>query len=785
MKRIMIVDDDPMSLKQSHFFLKEKYRVTTVTSGEEAIRLFEKERPDLVLSDLMMPEMDGFEMLKKLRRTYGSEIPVMFMTAEENKNTEAESLNLGAVDFILKPFTKDVLIHRIENILNHVQEVEYLKVEATIDRLTGIMNQGCVMESVAEICRYQTGILLLIDLDNFKAINDIYGHDKGDKILVYFAEMLKNSVRKDDIVGRLGGDEFLLFLVNVTDGENISALSDRLNTGLKQIAEQLFDNEHDLQIGASIGAVHVPEMGREYETLFQFADKALYHAKQSGKHGFSIYRDDDYREINREDDDIESVIMQFSEHIIKNGAFRIGTGAFTHVYHYFMRYSQRYDHSVYQVLFTLRIKNQDNEKVSMNEVGECFAEVMSNLLRKSDIFVQTKENQFFLMLPDISESDTEHLLVRMIGKWKKSRYSDDVIVNYVKEAVEHDIQDVDETKLSKRPDWVVVVDDDMTNLKMAGHILSKNNMRVTALKSGYDLLEYIDDEHKPDLILLDIMMPGIDGFETLKKLREKEGQREHIPVIFLTADDDDVSETKGLQLGAMDFIKKPFVPEVLIIRVRHIIDLIRLQSNLRTEVEQKKREVEKLSVQVVAAIADAIDAKDTYTNGHSGRVATYSREIAKRAGYNEKQQNEIYIMGLLHDVGKIGIPDAVINKPAKLTEEEYELIKNHPVMGARILKNISEMPKLATGARWHHERYDGKGYPDGLSGLDIPEEARIIAVADAYDAMTSHRSYRDVLPQGIVREQFEEGRGTQFDPRFADIMLQIIEEDIDYQLHEE
>lgn len=334
-------------------------------------------------------------------------------------------------------------------------------------------------------------------------------------------------------------------------------------------------------------------------------------------------------------------------------------------------------------------------------------------------------------------------------------------------------------------DWVVVVDDDIMNLKMAGHILSKNNMRVTALKSGQALLDYIKENETPDLILLDINMPEMDGFETLKKLREQEAGQEEIPVIFLTANDDENSETKGLSLGAMDFIKKPFVPEVLTLRVRHIIDLIRLQRNLSQEVAKKTEENEKLFMHVVHSLADAIDAKDTYTNGHSGRVAKYSKEIARRYGYSEKAQGDIYMMGLLHDVGKIGVPDAVINKPAKLTDEEFALIKNHPVMGARILKNIREMPALAIGARWHHERFCGGGYPDGLSGSDIPEEARIIAVADAYDAMSSRRSYRDVLPQEVVRGEIEKGKGTQFDPKFADIMLSMIDEDTEYTLKED
>lgn len=192
----------------------------------------------------------------------------------------------------------------------------------------------------------------------------------------------------------------------------------------------------------------------------------------------------------------------------------------------------------------------------------------------------------------------------------------------------------------------------------------------------------------------------------------------------------------------------------------------------------------KKSMEVVQTLAEAIDAKDTYTNGHSGRVAEYSREIAKRAGYSDSEQRDIYMMGLLHDVGKIGIPDQVINKPGRLDDSEYETIKTHPAKGAKILDTVKDMPQLVTGARWHHERYDGKGYPDGLQGTDIPEEARIIAVADAYDAMTSNRSYRSGMEQSRVREQIEGGKGTQFDPRFADIMLEMIDEDTEYLMRE-
>ena len=207
----------------------------------------------------------------------------------------------------------------------------------------------------------------------------------------------------------------------------------------------------------------------------------------------------------------------------------------------------------------------------------------------------------------------------------------------------------------------------------------------------------------------------------------------------------------------------------------------------RREIEvtrEREREARLLFEQTAAALANAIDEKDPYTQGHSMRVATYSRLIAERAGMDEATCDEMYYAGLLHDVGKIGIPDAIINKRGKPTNEEYEILKTHPERGDRILSSIVQSPYLREGARHHHERYDGTGYPDGLAGEEIPALARVIAVADAYDAMSSKRSYRDTMTQPMVRAQIEQGLGTQFDPVFGRIMLELIDEDADYQMRE-
>ncbi len=198
---------------------------------------------------------------------------------------------------------------------------------------------------------------------------------------------------------------------------------------------------------------------------------------------------------------------------------------------------------------------------------------------------------------------------------------------------------------------------------------------------------------------------------------------------------------------------------------------------LNREIESFKEAQHKERImfeQTAEALANAIDAKDRYTRGHSARVAMYSRLIAEKAGLPEDACEKVYFEALLHDVGKIGVHDDILNKEGRLTDEEFRQIKLHPVFGSQILSSIQQSPYLSLGAHYHHERYDGTGYPDGLAGEAIPESARIISVADAYDAMTSSRSYRSPISPEKVRQELTEGIGKQFDPKFAGIMLDLI-----------
>ena len=778
---IALVDDDPINLKiAKNILTKNEISVTTFQSGLELLDYLREDVPDLILLDIMMPELNGFETLSKIREMEKErdieEIPVIFLTSDDDNKSETLGFEMGVADYIRKPFEPSVLIKRISNVLNRQEMIHRFQEEATTDVLTGLLNKGATNEKLEMLLKRKHGILMMVDLDSFKLVNDIYGHDAGDKILVCFSTLLRNLLGPDDIIGRIGGDEFTVFSVMLKNENDIKDFTLKLNSAFLKEAKVILGNEMDIPLGASVGAVFANGNGTVYSDALKKADKALYNVKHNVKHGYSIYEEEsdleDTYEIN-----LSTISTILSERNITSSALKLDMSSFVGVYRFVMRYTMRYHRNACKILVTLTpTKDLGSEEITT--YFEEFGEHISQILRKSDLLMQVRRNMYFVILTDIKEEAVEQVAGNIIRKWR-SRFGDVLDITYETEFLESEpLYTGDGEKL-----WVAVVDDDEMNLKLAERILTKNDINVTKLVSGKELLEFLKENH-PDLILLDINMPEMDGFETIKRLQAEETEIADIPVVFLTSENDTNTEKNALALGAKDFIRKPFIPEILTLRVKQIAELLRLQKHLSEEVERKTKENEQLFLNVVSSLAGAIDAKDPYTNGHSSRVADYAKEIARRYGYSVKEQGEIHIMALLHDVGKIGVPDEIIKKNGKLLPKEFDDIKKHPVIGSQILKNIAEMPKLSVGARWHHERFDGTGYPDGLVGEEIPEEARIIAVADAYDAMSSNRSYRNIMPQEKIREEIINGSGTQFDPRFAEIMLRMIDEDTNYTMRE-
>lgn len=320
---------------------------------------------------------------------------------------------------------------------------------------------------------------------------------------------------------------------------------------------------------------------------------------------------------------------------------------------------------------------------------------------------------------------------------------------------------------------ILIVDDNKTNLVLAKQELSKE-YQVTPVLSGIQALQFLEKMHT-DLILLDINMPEMDGRETMRRIRQRE-EWAKIPIIFLTADSSPETEAKCLSDGADDFIAKPFVPLVMKSRISRILELNDLRNDLESRLAEKTKEVELVTLNAIMAIAKTIEAKDRYTSGHSERVAKCSVAIAKCIGWDESRIKDLHYMALLHDIGKIGVPDEILNKPLPLADEEYAILKKHSVTGGEILKNIHTFSNLRVGALYHHERWDGKGYPEGIKAEDIPIEARIIAIADTYDAMTTNRAYRERLSDEAVLVELENAKGTQLDEQLTGIFLEMLRE---------
>ncbi len=320
---------------------------------------------------------------------------------------------------------------------------------------------------------------------------------------------------------------------------------------------------------------------------------------------------------------------------------------------------------------------------------------------------------------------------------------------------------------------ILIVDDDRLTLSTAQKLLG-SEYKVVAVNSGKQAFKYLE-RHMPDLILLDINMPEIDGFEVMAKL-QKDARWSKIPVIFLTADRSAETEIKCFGVGACDYIAKPFEPNIMLSRIRSTIELDGYRKDLQRRLDEKTKEMERITIQAIMTVANTVDAKDDYTKGHSMRVAAYSELLAQRLGWSEEEIQNIYYVAMLHDVGKIGVPDAVLNKPFKLTDVEFRLIKGHTLVGAEILNDFKMFPNVNVGAKYHHERYDGRGYPEGLKGESIPLVARVIGLVDSYDAMTSNRVYRRRLNDDVVMKELEKGKGSQWDPELVDIFVDLIKE---------
>ncbi len=335
---------------------------------------------------------------------------------------------------------------------------------------------------------------------------------------------------------------------------------------------------------------------------------------------------------------------------------------------------------------------------------------------------------------------------------------------------------------------ILVVDDTKTNIEVLEGILSKDYDVCVALngKKAIELTEKI----KPDLILLDVMMPEMDGYETLRIMREK-NILQGIPVIFLTAKADSKSEQMGLDLGAVDYITKPFNPALVTLRIKNQLQLKLQRDHLHDLVDERTADLRKTLKVMLTSLGSLAEYRDPETGEHIKRTQVIVQRLAEQLQKNPKFAKTItseYIENLttaapLHDIGKVGIHDGILRKPGTLTQDEREIMMQHPQMGYDVLreatKELRDNPMVRIAAEMalsHHECWDGGGYPNHKMKDDIPIEARIMAVADVYDALVSKRPYKEPYPHAVAVKEIMNGRGTQFDPDVVDAFCSIADE---------
>jgi len=343
-----------------------------------------------------------------------------------------------------------------------------------------------------------------------------------------------------------------------------------------------------------------------------------------------------------------------------------------------------------------------------------------------------------------------------------------------------------EKSMQQKDPTILIVDDVPTNINVLTKILQINHYYILSAFNGKSAIKMTKD-HNPDLILLDIMMPDMSGFEVCEQLKSSP-DTQSIPIIFLTSKNEPEDIVYGFKLGAVDYIPKPFNSAELLSRIKTHTELKRLQTNLekavadRTtklsetleELKSTHNKLQEVYFEMIKRLALASDYRDNETGMHISRMSHYSRILAQAYGLDNEYCHKLFHASAMHDVGKIGIPDAILLKPGKLNEEEFEIMKTHTTIGGKILADIdSDLCHMAEIiALTHHEKWNGKGYPEGISGENIPIEGRICAICDVFDALTSVRPYKNAWSVEDAMNLLIKEKGKHFDPKIVDIFVE-------------
>lgn len=443
---IAIVDDDTANLRvASRILTREKMKVSCMKSGSELLHFLNGNTPDLLLLDIHMPDMDGFETISKVRSIDRfADLPVIFLTADEDTGTEAKALSCGAMDFIRKPFVDEVLSIRVHNILklnrlhnDMVSEVEKktseimsrherisgLRAAAETDKLTGLLNRLSTQIAIGKMTASTSGVLMVFDIDSFKLVNDLYGKEAGDKILIHLSELLQSILRSSDIAGRIGGDEFIAYCEHITDESVIEEKARFINSDLIEFATQLLGPDMNIPLGVSVGAVLCPDEGKDYSTLFHKADEALYSVKQKGDHSCAFYWSMKHPHPESVETASSQALMILKERNAPSEAMLLSFEQFRTIFRLLSRLKNHDELESSVIHFTLDYTSRDIDR--QNELMDMFLKHATSSLRTGDVLTKTSSNQCMVLLVNTDKSFSDNVAERIIDGWSQNEHSDE------------------------------------------------------------------------------------------------------------------------------------------------------------------------------------------------------------------------------------------------------------------------------------------------------------------------------------------------------------------------
>lgn len=434
-KQILIVDDVTTNLKCLGEILKDEFSLTMAKSGKQALALMKRIHPDLVMLDVKMPGMDGYETMEAMLADPDCcDIPVVFLTADRENISELRGLKLGARDFIRKPYEPEVMLSRIEHVLLQEEKNKELELSALKDSLTGLWNRTYLQREIEKFVGLEaTGSFIILDLDNFKGINDTYGHVVGDAALVAFANTLTRFVHKDDIVARIGGDEFAVFLKN-SRGKDL--LSDRIANLIEEVEHQLsIIKEDDSVSSVSIGISALPDDGKSFVDLYNNADKALYYVKRNGKSGYHFFDPDEkYSFVDEENNsviDLSQLRKFIDETNAESGPFKVEYKNFKDIYRFLKRYVARTGQKVQLLLFTLKdLTMTVTESKDIVKSMRFLEESIKRSLRKNDVSTAYSRYQYLVILMDVTDENRRIVVDRIFANWNELNKSENVLLKY-------------------------------------------------------------------------------------------------------------------------------------------------------------------------------------------------------------------------------------------------------------------------------------------------------------------------------------------------------------------